>query len=158
MRTCDFTPLWRSTIGFDRLFDLINKSVTSNGPGAYPPYDIVRTGEEKYRIVFAMAGFSPEEVTVTTQQNLLLVAARHADKPHQDFIHRGISCRAFERRISLADYVQVESANYENGLLLIDLVRRALEARKPRRIEIDCSRNAKAKAKPVQKEEVAVAA
>jgi molecular chaperone IbpA len=156
MRTYDFAPLWRSTVGFDRLFDLINKSLAGNGQDAYPPYDIVRTGEEKYRIVFAMAGFSPEDVTITAQQNLLVVAARHADRPHQDFIHRGISCRAFERRISLADYVQVEDANYENGLLLIDLARRAPEARKPKRIEIDCKRNGK-KSNRVHKQ-VAVAA
>jgi len=157
MRTYDFTPLWRSTVGFDRLFDLINNSVTSNGQDSYPPYDIERTGQDTYRIAIAMAGFALEDITLTAQDNLLVVAARQGDKrQHHDFIHRGISCRAFERRFSLADYVEVQRADYVNGLLLIDLVRKTPEAKKPRRIEIDCSVSGNDKLK--QRDEVAIAA
>ena len=150
MRTYDFTPLWRSTVGFDRLFDLINSSQMPEGQDAYPPYDIVRTGEESYRITLAVSGFSPDDITITAQQNVLTVAARQPQSLEQDFIYQGIAARAFERRFSLADYVDVERATYENGLLRIDLVRRIPEAMKPRRIEITdghaAARNYKAKA------------
>jgi molecular chaperone IbpA len=150
MRTYDFTPLWRSTVGFDRLFDLINSSQMSEGQDNYPPYDIVRTGEESYRITLAVSGFSPDDIAITAQQNVLTVAARQPQSSEQDFIYQGIAARAFERRFSLADYVEVEQATYENGLLRIDLVRRIPEAMKPRRIEITeghaATRNPKAKA------------
>ncbi len=135
MRTYDFTPLWRSTVGFDRLFDLINESQMLEQDG-YPPYDITRTGEETYRITLAIAGFTPGDITITAQQNLLTVSGRKPERHDQQFIYQGISGGPFERRFSLADYVEVDRASLENGLLVIDLVRKVPEAMKPRRIEI----------------------
>jgi molecular chaperone IbpA len=135
MRNYDFSPLWRSSIGFDRLFDLINSEVPDNQDG-YPPYDIVRTGEDTYRISLAVAGFAPDDITITAQQNLLTVAGRKADNPDHEYLYKGVSARAFERRFSLADHVEVERATHENGLLQIDLVRKLPETMKPRRIEI----------------------
>jgi molecular chaperone IbpA len=136
MRTYDFTPLWRSTVGFDHLFDLINNSQGLEGQDSYPPYDIARTGEESYRISLAVAGFSPDDITITAQQNLLTVAGRYPERPVQEMIYQGISARPFERRFSLADHVEVEHAALQNGLLQIDLVRKVPEAMKPKRIEI----------------------
>jgi molecular chaperone IbpA len=133
MRTYDFSPLSRSTVGFDRPFDLIND--LPHVQDAYPPYDIVRTGEESYRISIALAGFTPEQVTITAHQNRLIVTGNKSNNA-QDYIYQSIATRAFERHFSLADYVQVEGARFENGLLHIDLVRRVPEAMKPRRIEI----------------------
>jgi molecular chaperone IbpA len=137
MRTYDFSPLWRSTVGFDRLFDQINNTqqLLDNQDG-YPPYDIVRTGEESFRISVALAGFTPNDIAITAQQNLLTVAGRRADNPEHDYVYKGISARPFERRFSLADHVEVERATFEDGLLQIDLVRRVPEALKPRRIDI----------------------
>jgi molecular chaperone IbpA len=146
MRTYDFSPLWRSTVGFDRMFDLINNEVP-NVQDTYPPYDIARTGEESYRISLALAGFRPEQVTVTAQQNRLTVAGRKGDNGKQDYIFQSIATRPFERHFSLADYVEVEGATFENGLLQIDLVRKVPDGMKPRRIEIrvghDVSKDAK---------------
>jgi molecular chaperone IbpA len=135
MRTYDFSPLWRSTVGFDRMFDLINNEVP-NVQDTYPPYDIARTGEESYRISLALAGFTPDQITVTAQQNRLTVAGRKGDNGKQDYVYQSIATRPFERQFSLADYVEVERATFENGLLQIDLVRKVPEAMKPRRIEI----------------------
>lgn len=137
MRTYDFSPLWRSTVGFDRLFDLINNEIP-NVQDTYPPYDIVRTGEESYRITLALAGFTPEHVTVTAQQNRLTVTGtrRESGNDKQDYIYQSIAARPFERNFSLADHVEVEGATFDNGLLHIDLVRRVPEAMKPRPIEI----------------------
>jgi len=136
MRTYDFTPLWRSTVGFDHLFDLINNSQMPEAQDNYPPYDITRTGEERYRISLAVAGFSTDDIAITAQQNLLTVAGRHSKTPEHEFIYQGISARPFERRFSLADHVEVEHAAFENGLLRIDLVRKIPDAMMPRRIEI----------------------
>ena len=137
MRTYDFSPLWRSTVGFDRLFELINNEIP-NVQDTYPPYDIVRTGEESYRITLALAGFQPEQVTVTAQQNRLTVTGAKGDNGNgkQDYIYQSIAARPFERNFSLADHVEVEGATFDNGVLHIDLVRRGPEAMKPRRIEI----------------------
>jgi molecular chaperone IbpA len=137
MRTYDFTPLWRSTVGFDRLFDQINNTqqMLDNQDG-YPPYDIVRTGEESFQISVALAGFTPNDIAITAQQNLLIVAGRHADANEQDYIYKGISARPFERSFSLADHVEVQGATFEDGMLRIDLVRKVPEALKPRRVEI----------------------
>ena len=139
MRTYDFSPLWRSTIGFDRMFDLINDELPKVQE-TYPPYDIVRTGEERYRISMALAGFTPDQVTVTAQRNRLTVAGRRGDDEH-DYIFQSIAARAFERHFSLADGVEVEGATFENGLLQIDLVRRVPEAMEPRRIAIGTGRD-----------------
>jgi molecular chaperone IbpA len=135
MRNYDFSPLWRSTVGFDRLFDLINSEVP-HLQDTYPPYDIVRTGPERYRISIALAGFSPEQLTITVQQNRLTVAGQKGEDAKKDYIYQSIATRPFERHFNLADYVEVEHAAFENGLLRIDLMRRVPEAMKPRRIQI----------------------
>jgi molecular chaperone IbpA len=138
MRTFDFAPLWRSTIGFDRFFDLINESQhleTDN----YPPYDVLRTGEDSYRINLAVAGFTPEDITITAQQGKLTITGRKmqsASKTEHELLYQGISARPFERNFSLDDYVEVQGATFENGLLQVDLVRRVPEAMKPRKIAI----------------------
>ena len=136
MRNFDFTPFSRSSIGFDHLIDLLNNPQLSEDQGGYPPYDIVRTGSDTYRIAIALAGFTPDEVTITSQQNLLTVEGRKANEDDRQYLHRGISARAFARRFNLEDHVEVEQANYENGPLQIDLVRRIPEAMKPRKIAI----------------------
>jgi molecular chaperone IbpA len=136
MRTFDFTPFARSSIGFDHLFDLLNNPQLAEEQGGYPPYDILRTGADSYRIAIAVAGFKPEEITVTSQQNLLTVEGRKTSDDEQQYLHRGISARAFARRFNLEDHVEVEQANYDNGLLQIDLVRKIPEAMKPRKIAI----------------------
>ena len=136
MRTFDFAPLSRSTIGFDRLFDLLSTNSEFEGQPEYPPYDISRSGDDTYRITLALAGFAPEEITITAQQNLLLIAGQKADAIDHQYLHQGIAARPFERRFSLEDHVEVERATFENGLLQIDLVRKVPEAMKSRRIEI----------------------
>jgi molecular chaperone IbpA len=140
MRTYDFAPLWRSSIGFDRLFDLINDTQQLDTQDNYPPYDIVRTGEDTYRISLALAGFAPDEIAITAQQNKLTITGRKAEheqtKSDKQFLYQGISARAFERQFNLEDHVEVEQASFENGLLQIKLVRKIPEAMKPRRIEI----------------------
>jgi molecular chaperone IbpA len=142
MRTYDFSPLWRSSVGFDRLFDLINNAQSLDTQESYPAYDIVRTGEESYRIVLAVAGFAPEDIAITAQQNLLTVAGRKPDSRELEYIYQGITAHSFERRFSLADHVEVEGASFRNGLLQIDLVRRVPEAMKPRRIDIKAGNGA----------------
>jgi molecular chaperone IbpA len=137
MRTFDPTPLWRSTIGFDRLFDLIDETTRWSGEDSYPPYNIARTGEDKYQISLALAGFSPEDVTVTAEQNVLTVEGRKADNGEHQYLYRGIPARPFRRVFSLADYVEVKNASFEGGLLKIDLVREVPEAMKPRQITIN---------------------
>jgi len=138
MRTFDFTPFTRSAIGFDRLFDLLNNQ-TAEGIENYPPYDIVRTGDDTFRINIAVAGFAPSDITITAQQNLLIVSGRKTDTEKAEYLYQGISARAFERRFNLADHVEVETATFENGLLQLNLVRRVPEAMKPRRIEINAA-------------------
>ncbi|UWU89186.1 Hsp20 family protein [Bradyrhizobium sp. CB1015] len=135
MTTFDYTPLWRSTIGFDRLVDLLEDSVQWTGNN-YPPYNIERTDQDHYQISLALAGFSPEEVTVTAEQNVLTIEGRKADKGAHQYLYQGISARPFRRQYNLAEYVQVEGASFENGMLTIDLVRKVPEALKPRQIPI----------------------
>jgi molecular chaperone IbpA len=136
MRETDLAPFWRSSIGFDRLFDLMDETLRLAGDGNYPPYNITREGEDKYRISVALAGFTPDEITVTAEQNMLTVEGRKAEKEDLEYLYQGISRRAFRRQFNLADYVEVKGANFENGLLQIDLVRELPEAMKPHRIEI----------------------
>jgi molecular chaperone IbpA len=136
MRTFDPTPLWRSTVGFDRLFDLIDSSLDVAADDHYPPYNIERTGEDTYHISLALAGFTPDDVTVTAEQNMLTVEGHKADKGDHRYLYQGISGRPFRRQFSLADFVQVKGASFKNGLLQIDLVREVPEAMKPRRIAI----------------------
>jgi molecular chaperone IbpA len=135
MRTFDPTPLWRSTVGFDRLFDLLDES-TRLSEVTYPPYNIERMGENEYQITLALAGFSPEEVTITAEQNMLTVEGSKCAKDEHQYLYHGISARPFRRVYNLADYVQVKSASFHNGLLKIHLVRELPEAMKPRRIAI----------------------
>ena len=137
MRTFDFTPLWRSTIGFDRLVDMLDQSAHFQANDTYPPYNIERSGEDNYRISLALAGFSPDEVTITAEQNVLTVEGSKAQKPETEFLYQGISARPFRRVFNLADYVQVQHASFEDGLLKIELVREVPEAMKPRRIAIN---------------------
>ena len=141
MRTYDFSPLWRSTVGFDRMFDLINNEVP-HVQDTYPPYDIERMGEESYRISMALAGFTPEQLTVTAQQNRLTIAGKKNDNGKQNYIFQSIANRTFERQFSLADHVEVVGASFDNGLLHVDLVRKVPEAMKPRRIEIGARHDA----------------
>jgi molecular chaperone IbpA len=132
-------PFWRSSIGFDRILDLMDDSLRYQPENNYPPYNIVRTGENTYRISLAVAGFKPDQITVTLQQNTLVVMGKEAKaglKGDHEYLHRGIAGREFERRFSLADFVEVKEASFENGLLQIDLARELPEAMKPRRIEI----------------------
>jgi len=138
MRTYDFSPLWRSTIGFDRLFDLAEAAQRSTEDN-YPPYNIERLGEDRYQIGLAIAGFAPDEISVTAEQNVLTIEGRRIDKPERQYLYRGISERPFKRQFNLADYVQVKSATFENGLLRVDLVREVPEAMKPRKIAVGTS-------------------
>jgi molecular chaperone IbpA len=136
MRDFDLTPIWRSTVGFDRLVDLIDDSLRLAGEDNYPPYNIARTGEDNYRISLALAGFKPEEITVTAEQNMLTVEGRKAEKDDREYLYQGISRRPFRRQFNLADYVEVKGALFEDGLLQVDLVRELPEAMKPRRIAV----------------------
>ncbi len=138
MRTnFDFAPYRRSTVGFDRLFDLLETGTRVDGSDGYPPFDIERQGEDSYRITLAVAGFRPDEIEVVAQQNQLTVTGKRAeDRDEGQYLHRGIAARPFERRFQLADFIEVRSAGFDNGLLRIDLQRVVPEAMKPRKIEI----------------------
>jgi molecular chaperone IbpA len=135
MRTFDFTPLWRSSIGFDRLIELVDAAQRSNEE-SYPPYNIERVGEDQYQISLALAGFAPSDVNITAEQNVVTIEGRKNEE-NRDFLYHGISARAFRRQFSLADHVEVKNASFENGILRIDLVREVPEAMKPRKIEIN---------------------
>jgi molecular chaperone IbpA len=136
MRTYDFSPLFRSTIGFDRLFDLVETTQHAAEDG-YPPYNIERLAEDRYQISLAVAGFSPDEISITAEQNVVTIEGSKAEKAEGDFLYRGISTRQFKRQFNLADYVQVKGAGFDNGLLKIELIREIPEAMKPRRIAIN---------------------
>jgi molecular chaperone IbpA len=138
MRNFDLAPLYRATVGFDQIADMMDRVLSSDvSQPTYPPYDIEKTSEDTYRISLAVAGFTDEELSVEMRENALIVAARKADEAEtRTFLHRGIAKRAFERRFHLADHVQVTGASHENGMLHIDLKREIPEALKPRRIEI----------------------
>ena len=138
MRNLDFAPLYRATVGFDRIADLMDRVLTTDvAQPTYPPYNIEKTAQDAYRISIAVAGFAPEELSVEVKDGSLFVSARKAqDETGRSYLHRGIATRAFERRFQLADHVRAVAAGTENGLLHIDLVREVPEAMKPRRIEI----------------------
>jgi molecular chaperone IbpA len=139
MRTnFDFTPYRRSTVGFDRLFDLLENASRLESVDNYPPFDLERLGEDQYRITMAVAGFAKEELDLQVREGVLTVSGRKGEEKDNDkqYLHRGIGQRAFERRFQLADFVQVKGADLKDGLLVIDLVREVPEAMKPRRIEI----------------------
>jgi molecular chaperone IbpA len=132
MRTYDFSPFYRSTVGFDRLFDMLDKSVRSD----WPPYNIERKGEDQYRITMAIAGFAPNDIELVQHGNTLLVAGQKGDAQGAEMLHQGIAANSFKQSFNLADHVKVVGANLEHGLLAIDLVREVPEQLKPRRIEI----------------------
>ncbi|ELM3719692.1 MULTISPECIES: Hsp20 family protein [Aeromonas] len=136
MRSIDFSPLYRSAIGFDRLANLI-ESAASNGNAGYPPYNIEQLGDSDYRISMAVAGFTQEELELSFQENLLTVKGNKQSDTERNYLYQGIAERGFERRFQLADYVRVKGADLKNGLLHIDLVREVPEAMKPRKIEIN---------------------
>lgn len=137
MRTFDPTPFWRSTVGFDHLFDLLEQVSRGNGEDNYPPCNIERTGENGYQICLALAGFTPDEIAITVEESLLKVEGSKPQQKESAFLYRGISNRPFRRMFNLAEYVQVKGATFENGLLKIELVREIPEAMKPRRIAIN---------------------
>jgi len=138
MRTnFDFAPYRRSTVGFDRLFDLLETGMRGDVTDGYPPFDITKDGEDSYRITLAVAGFRPDEIDVVAQQNQLNVTGkRSAENDKGQYLHRGIAARDFERRFQLADFIEVGKASFDNGLLSIELKRVVPDAMKPRRIEI----------------------
>jgi len=137
MNRFDFTPYRRSTVGFDRLFDLLENQVRNQSSDNYPPFNIERRSEDSYRITLALAGFRPEDLEITAQQNLLVIQGRKREEtPEGDMLHVGIANRGFERRFELADFVRVERADLADGLLVIDLVREVPEAMKPKKIVI----------------------
>ncbi|HEX8527115.1 Hsp20 family protein [Allosphingosinicella sp.] len=138
MRTnFDFSPYRRSTVGFDRLFDLLESGNNWQSGENYPPFDLERRSDDEYRITLAVAGFGSDEIDIVAQQNLLIVSGRKRDDDERDYIHRGIATRAFERRFGLADYVQVKNAELRDGILAIDLVREIPEEMKPRKVAIN---------------------
>jgi molecular chaperone IbpA len=138
MRQFDFSPFRRSTIGFDRLFDMLEASARQQASENYPPFNLERVAEDRYRITLAVAGFKADEIDVTAQQNLLVVAGKKADTEgnHGAYLHLGIANRSFERRFELADFVRVENAGLADGLLTIELVREVPEAMKPKKIAV----------------------
>ncbi|RKF23592.1 heat-shock protein [Altericroceibacterium spongiae] len=138
MNRLDFTPYRRSTVGFDRLFDLLENQVRNNSGDNYPPFNIERRSEDAYRITLAVAGFRPQDIDITAQQNLLVVQGKKRDEqPEGELLHVGIANRGFERRFELADFVRVDSADLQDGLLMIDLVREVPEAMKPKKIPLN---------------------
>lgn len=138
MTTFDFSPLYRTSVGFDRLASLMSSATRQDQGNSYPPYNIRITSEDHYRITMAVAGFSEEDIAITSEQNRLVVTGKGADDSEEqgEYLHRGIATRAFERRFNLADHVNVIGASLENGLLHIDLEREIPEAMKPRTIKI----------------------
>ena len=138
MNRFDFTPYRRSTVGFDRLFDVLENQARASGGGEnYPPFNIERRGDDAYRITLAVAGFKSEDLDITAQQNLLtVVGKKRDDSPEGEMLHVGIANRGFERRFELADYVRVDNADLADGLLIIDLVREVPEAMKPKKIAV----------------------
>ncbi len=137
--TFDFAPYRRSTVGFDRLFDMLENSSFGNGGENYPPFDLIKTGENDYRIELAVAGFKQDEIDITAQQNVLIVSGSKKEESETkgaDYVYRGIANRSFERRFALADHIQVRGADMKDGMLQIELVREIPEAMKPRKISV----------------------
>ena len=136
MRSFDFSPLFRSTVGFDRLATLLDGAARLDETAGYPPYNIEKTGQDAYRITMAVAGFGPDDLTLTQQANALIVTGRRRQDDGAEYLHRGLVARPFERRFDLADFIKVTGADLQHGLLSIDLVREVPEAMKPRTIKI----------------------
>lgn len=136
MRTFDFSPLYRSTVGFDQLQSLLDSVTRDASQPAYPPYNIESTGENKYRITMAVAGFSEKELSIEVKQNVLTISGKHEEAGNANYLYQGIAGRSFERRFQLADHVEVNGARLENGLLHVELTRVIPETLKPRQIPI----------------------
>jgi molecular chaperone IbpA len=134
MRTFDFSPLWRSTIGFDHLADLLDSNLQQSADDNYPPYNVERCGEDAYRISLAVAGFGMDDITVTAERDTLIIEGKKPDSQRREYLYHGIAARPFRR--VLADYVQVKQASFKDGLLIVDLIREIPDAMKPRRIPI----------------------
>lgn len=155
MSRLDFTPYRRSTVGFDRLFDMLEGQARASSGDNYPPFNISKTGVENYRITLAVAGFRPQDIEITAQANLLTVQGKKRDDldDGSELLHVGIANRGFERRFELADYVRVENADLADGLLVVDLVREVPDAMKPKKIAVNSG--AKLTAVPGPKDEAA---
>ena len=150
MRNFDLTPLYRSTVGYDRLASILDSVTRTDSGSSYPPYNIEKTGEDSYRITIAVAGFSDDELTIEARDGQLVIAGKKAEAEEKtNFLHRGIATRAFEKRFQLADHVRATDAITANGLLHVELIREVPEALKPRKIEI-------AKSRPIEAEKVTV--
>ncbi|HEV7251562.1 MAG TPA: Hsp20 family protein [Mesorhizobium sp.] len=149
MRHVDFSPLYRSTVGFDRLFTMLDSlGQVDSGQTTYPPYNIERTGPDAYRISMAVAGFSDEDISIEAHRNVLTVKGERKEEQNEEgaeVLYRGIAARAFERRFQLADHVEVAGANLKNGLLFVDLKRNIPEEMKPRKIAINSANGNEAK-------------
>ena len=140
MRHVDFSPLYRSTVGFDRLFTMLDSLAQPDQSQTYPPYNIEKTGENAYRITMAVAGFGDDDLSIEAREHVLTVTGKKADDSEKgEFLYRGIAKRAFERRFQLAEHVEVKGAHLENGLLHVDLAREIPEAMKPRKIDISAN-------------------
>ncbi len=148
MATFDFTPLYHSTVGFDRLSNLLSHALDRDESG-YPPYNIEKTGEDAYRIAIALAGFSKDDIEIVTENNRLMIGGGLKDKGDNTYLHHGIAQRSFQRVFDLADHIVVAGATMENGLLVVELKRELPEALKPRTIEIGGARPAQVEAKAV---------
>ncbi len=144
MSTYDFSPLYRSTIGFDRLFDMLDQTARKDASSNWPPYNVERTGEDDYRITMALAGFSPDEIELVQKENTLFVAGHKNTDQRQgaEVLHRGIATRPFRQTFNLAEHLKVTGAHFEHGLLTVELKREVPEALKPRRIEIETASGA----------------
>ncbi len=141
MRHFDLSPLYRSTVGFDRMFSMLD-NINGDSAPTYPPYNIERTGEDAYRITMAVAGFSEDDLSIEAKESVLTVVGEKSEETEdKSFLYRGIAARAFERRFQIADHVKIQGASLENGLLHIDLVREIPEEMKPRKIEIRSGEN-----------------
>ena len=156
----DFAPFRRSTVGFDRLFDMLESNSAGQAQENYPPFDLIKLGDNDYRIELAVAGFKPEEIDITAQQNVLVVSGRKSEESEQkgsDYVYRGIANRSFERRFALADHIQIKGADLKDGLLAIELVREIPDAMKPRKIEIGTGRQQTIEAEKAPQKEPEVA-
>lgn len=151
MRTnLDFSPFYRSSIGFDRIFNLLENASPPQNADSWPPYDIAKLGEDTYRIVLALAGFGEDELTITQEPNMLVIEGAKTDNDEVQYLHHGLALRSFVRRFELADHVTIVGATLENGLLIIDLKKQIPEEMKPRRIAINVETDKKAASKHIE--------
>lgn len=153
--TLDFAPLYRSSIGFDRMFNLLENASRIQAVDSWPPYDIVKIGDDDYQIIMAVTGFAQDELTITHEPNLLVVGGQKSGEDNGQYLHRGLTGRTFQRRFELADHVNVGGASLANGLLTIDLKREIPEAMKPRAIEIGSSVAAATEPRRIESEQKA---